>query len=89
LCKEKDKVFHLNKCETNFDAKKWLLLDNNEKQKTFTTEKALIGLHNLGNSCYMNCTLQCLLHIPALNKFFLEGMFLKELNTSNKLGCQG
>ena len=33
--------------------------------------KIRIGLYNLGNSCYINVVLQCLLHIPELIKYFL------------------
>ena len=33
--------------------------------------KVRIGLINLGNSCYINVVLQCLLHIPDLIKYFL------------------
>jgi len=33
--------------------------------------KIRIGLVNLGNSCYINVVLQCLLHIPELVKYFL------------------
>ena len=33
--------------------------------------KVRIGLINLGNSCYINVVLQCLLHIPELIKYFL------------------
>ena len=31
-----------------------------------------VGLRNVGLTCYMNSTLQCLLHIPELNNFFLK-----------------
>jgi ubiquitin carboxyl-terminal hydrolase 4/11/15 len=31
-----------------------------------------VGLRNVGLTCYMNSTLQCLLHIPELNNFFLN-----------------
>ena len=31
-----------------------------------------VGLRNVGLTCYMNSTLQCLLHIPELNNYFLN-----------------
>ena len=41
-----------------------------------------IGLPNLGNSCYMNAALQCLLNTPQLTAHFLSGEWRDELNLS-------
>ena len=36
------------------------------------TEPILVGLDNIGATCYMNATLQCLSNIPELTDFFLQ-----------------
>ncbi|SCU99499.1 LAME_0G03400g1_1 [Lachancea meyersii CBS 8951] len=51
--------------------------------------KGTVGLSNLGNSCYMNSALQCLVHIPELKDYFLYGNVEREINTSNPLGYSG
>ena len=43
----------------------------------------------LGNTCYMNSALQCLVHCKELTEYFLAQVYKQELNESNPLGMQG
>ena len=55
----------------------------------FQDIKASVGLHNMGNTCYLNCSIQCLSNTPLLKTLFRKGSYQKYINYENKMGSEG
>ncbi|XP_043975508.1 ubiquitin carboxyl-terminal hydrolase 32 [Gambusia affinis] len=53
------------------------------------TEKGATGLSNLGNTCFMNSSIQCVSNTKPLSDYFLSGTHLYELNRINPIGMRG
>uniref|UniRef100_A0A8B9JPI4 Ubiquitin carboxyl-terminal hydrolase 32 n=1 Tax=Astyanax mexicanus TaxID=7994 RepID=A0A8B9JPI4_ASTMX len=53
------------------------------------TEKGATGLSNLGNTCFMNSSIQCVSNTKPLTDYFISGRHLYELNRTNPIGMRG
>ena len=99
-CKKNDLTNHLTSCKKglfHFISQKndnlyRIILGRKEYYEKNKNEKEnlpILGLTNLGNSCYMNSSLQCIFAIKELTNYFLYYFKEEHLNKKNVLGTGG
>ena len=49
----------------------------------------ICGLNNLGNSCYLNTSIQCLSSCWEITNYFLRDIYKNDINENNPLGRNG
>ena len=70
---EKEK--NINKKEDEFEKSKEKIIEYKIKERD---KPILVGLNNIGATCYMNATLQCLSNTKKLTEYFLNSFKQKE-----------
>jgi ubiquitin C-terminal hydrolase len=83
---EEEEIINNNKDKSNI---KQLSNEKINLTNAIKNNKGLIGLDNLGNTCYLNSSLQALLHTEQLRDYFLSKSHFKDVNKLNKFGYQG
>lgn len=82
-CMDKDKMCHQSRCKKRFEV------EENAVKESDRSRKGLVGLQNLGNTCFMSTSLQCISNCYELTQYFLKDHYKKDINVDNPIGSSG
>lgn len=90
-CRQRDERFHLPSCADRIGKQ---IGEVKMQKRDPNANDGKVGLSNLGNTCFMNSSLQCLSLTYELTSFFLESRYafvaeLQKSGKSNPLGTDG
>ena len=76
-----------NKWPRGLSGKDWPF--KKEDEGNVEMGDGVVGLFNMGNTCYLNSSIQCLSHTPIFRDYFTSKCYLNDINTTNPLGHEG
>lgn len=62
---------------------------NRSQVDTVSLGDGVVGLYNMGNTCYLNASIQILSHTPIFRDYFTSKAYINDINITNPLGYQG
>jgi len=90
-CQVNHWTYHKKMCSTLNKRKEEgsLEADNNSSNVVLDSAWGRVGLNNLGNTCFLNSAMQCMMHVAPLTRYFLSDRYSVDINTHNILGTGG
>jgi hypothetical protein len=80
-CSFEDYYIHMQSCEKE---KEKLTIEKSSDSKL-----GLVGLINIGNTCFMNTAIQCISNCWELTNYFLRNYYKGHINIVNPIGTNG